>query len=174
MGCEIRDVPGFCGRYQASDRGDVISHCRSATGSPRILRQHLGKRGYYVVNLSGHGKVRQRTVHSLVLEAFVGPRPDGMEVRHLNGIRTDNRLCNLAYGTSMENNRDRNLHGTSNRGTRNGHAVLNPESVQDIRLLYLHGSSHSAIARAVGVHPSTVKNITSGRNWKHLDWPIAI
>lgn len=42
-------------------------------------------------------------IHQIVLEAFCGPCPDGMEVLHGNGIRTDNRLSNLRYGTRSEN-----------------------------------------------------------------------
>jgi hypothetical protein len=49
-------------------------------------------------------------VHRLVLLAFVGPPPDGQECRHLNGIRTDARLVNLAWGTKAENAEDRRQH----------------------------------------------------------------
>ena len=51
-------------------------------------------------------------IHQIVLEAFCGPCPDGMEVLHGNGIRTDNRLSNLRYGTRSENNADSIRHGT--------------------------------------------------------------
>ena len=53
-----------------------------------------------------------RLVHRLVLEAFVGPRPEGMVARHLNGDPGDNRLENLAWGTQSENNYDKVRHGT--------------------------------------------------------------
>jgi hypothetical protein len=46
------------------------------------------------------------------MAAHVGPRPDGMQVCHNNGLRTDNRLSNLRYDTASGNMRDRILHGT--------------------------------------------------------------
>lgn len=45
----------------------------------------------------------RKKVHHLVMEAFVGPRPDGLETRHLNNNPEDNRLENLAYGTRSQN-----------------------------------------------------------------------
>lgn len=46
-------------------------------------------------------------MHRLVLLAFVGPCPDGMEACHANDIPTDNRLANLRWGTHADNMRDR-------------------------------------------------------------------
>jgi hypothetical protein len=66
-----------------------------------------------------------RTVHSLMAEAFIGPRPDGQEVRHLNGQPADNRIENLTYGSKSENAYDSIEHGTHfNAGKthcKNGH-----------------------------------------------------
>jgi hypothetical protein len=53
-----------------------------------------------------------RYLHHLVLEAFVGPRPPGMQCRHINGDSLDNRLENLAWGTASEDNYDRVRNGT--------------------------------------------------------------
>jgi hypothetical protein len=52
-----------------------------------------------------------RYVHSLVAEAFIGPRPIGLEVRHLDGDSTNNAVDNLRYGTHAENMQDRVKHG---------------------------------------------------------------
>lgn len=104
-----RDIPGFDGEYEVSDDGRVKSNKGI---QPRLLRQSP-RNGYPVVNLhhrDGAGVVTE--VHRLVLRAFVGECPDGMETRHLNGDRSDNRLSNLTYGTRIENARDRMRHGT--------------------------------------------------------------
>lgn len=55
--------------------------------------------GYFIVNVEG----KTRTVHSLVAEAFLGPRPKGYDIDHISGDKTDNRLCNIEYVTHMEN-----------------------------------------------------------------------
>lgn len=89
-------------RYIITPQGDVYG----AFG--RKLKQPVGKRGYPVVNINGI----PRTIHSLVMETFVGPRPEGMQVRHLNGNPLDNRLENLQYGTAAENQHDKFAHGT--------------------------------------------------------------
>lgn len=108
---EWRDVPGFEGRYQVSDAGRVRSlphrvrvvlRGRDATRlSPgRVLRPGRTKSGHITVAL---GRGNSRPVHQLVLEAFVGPRPQGCEVLHVNHKPADNRLENLRYGTRSEN-----------------------------------------------------------------------
>src|SRR5690606_11217835 len=51
-------------------------------------------------------------VHRLVMEAFVGPLPEGMEVRHLDDDPDNNALSNLVYGTRSENLEDRVRLGT--------------------------------------------------------------
>lgn len=68
--------------------------------------------GYPTVEVDG----RRLSVHILICETFYGPRPSTSrhEVRHLNGIRTDNRLENLRWGTVSENALDRVRHGTHN------------------------------------------------------------
>lgn len=113
-------LPGYEGRYEVSDLGRVRSLTRAVTNSNgytqtlagRILKGGYIGAGYPGVSLTVDRTQRTHTVHSLVLLAFVGPKPDGMEIRHLSGDKTDNRLINLAYGTRSENMRDSITHGT--------------------------------------------------------------
>ena len=126
MSEQWKPIAGFPG-YEVSDMGNVRSHrvWRGQPG-PRILRKLNGNRGYYTVALSDpDGKKVKPTIHSLVMAAFVGKRPEDMQVRHLNGDAHDNRLENLAYGTSAENYGDMFLHGTHPMASRthckNGH-----------------------------------------------------
>lgn len=106
-----KDIPGFEGRYQVSDLGRVrsLDHrvrvvCKGVDTtrlSPgRILRPGRTKSGHVSVAI---GRGNSRLVHQLVLEAFVGPRPDGYDTLHLNHRPDDNRLINLRYGTRSEN-----------------------------------------------------------------------
>ena len=103
-------MPGFEGHYEVSDEGGVRSIKR---GTPHLLRPSVGKYGHRQYSLSLDGRVRMRSGHSLVAEVFIGPRPEGTEVRHLDGDATNNLVTNLAYGTHLENMRDRLRHGTN-------------------------------------------------------------
>ena len=107
---EWRAIPGWEGLYEASDKGRVRSLDRIDNQGHhlkgRILKQTPNKRGYPCVNLRDNGRRRMAPVHQVVVEAFIGPRPDGAEVCHWNDVKTDNRLENLRYDTSSANKRD--------------------------------------------------------------------
>jgi hypothetical protein len=109
-------IPGWEGMYEVSIYGEVRSLDRVTTKGQRIKGQTLvlnvTMHGYRVVGLYRGSRRTPRTVHSLVMEATHGPRPEGMEVLHGNGHRSDNRRANLTYGTRSENNLDKAKHGT--------------------------------------------------------------
>ena len=117
-----RWVPGYEGIYEVSNMGRVRSvdrllyHYnwrakanRAHKIKGRMLRPGKASHGYFTVAL---GRGNSRTVHSLVAEAFIGPRPEGCEVLHADGSRDNNRAANLRYGTRSENNLDAVKHGT--------------------------------------------------------------
>ena len=120
MNEEWRPVVGWEGLYEVSDQGRVRSfdrtvHCkngRTRRYKGRLLKPQKSRDGYLRVALCRGDKPRRRYIHRLVLAAFAGPCPDGMETRHMNGNPSDNRLANLQYGTHSENNLDRVKHGT--------------------------------------------------------------
>lgn len=119
-----RDVVGYEGRYRVSDQGNVWSCLTN-----RLLHQQPTWKGRLLVTLiPASGKIDKRTlsVSRLVLEAFVGPCPEGMECCHYNDIPDDNRLENLRCDTHHANLQDqiRNNGGPANsRRThcKNGH-----------------------------------------------------
>ena len=156
---EWRIIPDWPG-YEASSAGRV----RRATF---VLSIRVMETGYCTVKLrrSGDPKQHQRKVHRLVLEAFVGRRPDDMQCRHLDGDKTNNRIENLTWGTPAENVADQFRLGErpSHAGVRNGNAKLDPELVAEIRT---SPESHAAIAARLSVHPSTISLVRNGRRWK--------
>src|SRR5260370_570174 len=87
-------VPGYGGFYEVSDRGNVRSW-RNRTCGKRgaLLRQHRRTGGYLCVTLTLDGREARRSVHSLVLEAFKGPCPDGQEPCHGPGGQDDNSVA---------------------------------------------------------------------------------
>lgn len=112
--------------YEVSNKGCVRSRAgRQVWGGPRtgfytlgekMLRPGIASNGYPTVAL---GRRNTRTLHSLVAEAFIGPCPVGMEVRHRDGIRTNPEFSNLHYGTRKDNIADAWEHGTRSGKTSN-------------------------------------------------------
>lgn len=107
---EWRPVPGYEGLYAVSSDGQVYSLPRiDPNNHPvrgRVLKATPDSHGYPRVSLWRNGSPRNRRVHQLVCEAFLGSKPDGLEVRHLDDNKLNNHLTNLAYGTTSENVRD--------------------------------------------------------------------
>ena len=114
------------------------------------------------------GKLRHY-LHHLVLYAFVGPRPKGMECRHLNGIPWDNRLENLCWGTRSSNMKDRVLHGNSNHGTRNGMSKLNDAAVIHIRSYKkLDTEIAETLSKLYGIKKRYVRDVYDQKSWRHV------
>lgn len=97
-------IPGYEGKYEVSDSGRV----RNRRGYVLKPGNSGGRFGYPMVILSPRKK---RYVHELVALAFIGPRPEGQVIRHLDGDRFNNVPPNLTYGTSSQNNYDTVEHG---------------------------------------------------------------
>lgn len=116
---EWRPVVGFEGLYEVSDHGRVrsldhfvdLSNGRRRRAPGRVLKP-WDSEGYPKVGLTFEGRKRRALVHVLVLEAFVGARPEGAACCHNDGNRQNSRLSNLRWGTYSENNFDLVRHGT--------------------------------------------------------------
>ena len=110
--------------YQASDHGGIRSVDRTLAGGRRcrgvVLKTRVSNRGYALVNVrDDNGTVQTRTVHTLVMLAFVGLPPRGQETRHLDDVPANNRWApgsekasraaggNLVYGTRAQNDADK-------------------------------------------------------------------
>jgi hypothetical protein len=172
-----RWIPGYKRYYRVSDTGLVKSVKRYVHGPnedmhpvyDKILKPNISK-GYEHVVLSKHHITKTFSVHRLVLLAFVGPRPEGMQCRHLDGNKRNNRLCNLKWGTPKENQQDRVAHQTDCRGERQGSSKLTTEQVLYIREQYKrnkHGVRNS-MAKKFNVTHSNVCSIIHRRTWKHI------
>lgn len=113
---EWRSIPGYEGIYEVSDSGRIKSLSRlDRLGNPvreRILRLKVTAKGYARAQLSRDGQTREFFVHRIVLEAFDRAPRAGEVTRHLDGNPANNSPTNLAWGTHVENNRDRVRHGT--------------------------------------------------------------
>lgn len=103
-----RPIAGFPD-YEVSDLGRVMS---LKLGRQGVMRPSTAGKGYRALMLRNSTGPHRFYVHRLVAAAFVGPCPEGMEVRHLDGNKLNNAVRNLTYGTPSENNFDRVRHGT--------------------------------------------------------------
>lgn len=145
--------------YEVSSEGRVRSYRRNP---PRLIWGG-DQDGYRRIVIRG----RKRYFHDMVAEAFLGPRPDGLDVCHLNGIRWDNRVANLRYGTRKENVADARRHGTLMAGEGHYASILTWAQVREIRALWATRElSQYKIAERFGVSRSCVQAIIENRNWK--------
>ena len=93
-------IEGFNGLYEVSDLGNIMSF---KFKDPALLKLSNKKTGYLYVDLCFFGKCKTFTVHRLVAINFIPNHENKPQVNHINGIKTDNRLCNLEWVTSSEN-----------------------------------------------------------------------
>ena len=141
----------------------------------RWLKSCKNTHGYIVIALCRNKKHFTERIHRLILETFVGVCPNGKQCRHLNGIKTDNRLENLCWGTPRENGQDTKKHGNHigiNEGIENGQSKL---IEQDIRIIiYMHRTgefTQREIANIYNVTDATVSKIINKKLWKHI-WRV--
>lgn len=103
---------------------------RGFRAKERVRKQTPDSQGYLSVRLDGVN----RKVHQLVLEAFVGPRPAGMETLHSDDDVSNNRLDNLVYGTPSENQLQHVASGRHHEASRDrcirGHMLVDPNLSQ--------------------------------------------
>lgn len=118
-----KDIPNYKGLYQASNLGRIKSLERKVksknnsfrTEKEKILSLAINGSNYLNITLCKFGKNKQRTVHQLVAEAFLGHSPNGYKVvvNHINFIKTDNRVENLELITARQNTNLRHVPSTS-------------------------------------------------------------
>lgn len=169
-----RDAIGYPG-YRVGDNGTSWS-CIARRGVCQTgvigdqwhrLSPYVGPRGHLMVELRPR---RRRFIHSLVLEAFGGPCPAGLECRHLDGNPANNRPWNLKWGTYLENRQDMVNHGRAGtlKGERCSWATLTQADVVEILILLRDGKRIIAIAHQFHVNKNTIRSIATGRTWKSV------
>lgn len=183
---EWRPIAGYEGLHEVSDQGRVRSLDRALRDKNGLLKKFKGRvlknikkvntyGQYHIVRLpwkikSGHFNAY---VAHLVLEAFCGARPKGMECCHCDGNSLNNCATNLRWATPIDNTKDKYLHGTILWGASNHRAKLNEQQVHEIRDKYICYSSNKSNARQLaqeyGVTAGTITTIARGDAWSYLD-----
>lgn len=162
-----RHIEGWSA-YAVSDLGRVRNLLSGEDLTGTVIRQKTGKIARIRVLLSLGGPRRQVSIHTLVLEAFAGPRPTSMEGCHGDGNPLNNRLKNLRWDTRKGNLADTVPHGTRLLGERCNGAKLTPRRVRRIRAQRAAGRTLSYLAERNGVTPVQIWNVCNGVSWNHI------
>lgn len=170
---------GFPG-YRVGDDGSVWT-CKKTVGNGRYKGSHseIGdqwRRLATCPGTNGHLHVtlcpgrRTKLVHRLILEAFAGPRPKGMQCRHFPDRNpANNRLDNLQWGTGKENQADRRVHGTAHLGEKHPLRKLTDEMVRAIREEWAtHRTKQRTLARKYGVNQRAIWSVIHRKTWTHV------
>lgn len=175
MSEQWKAIPGYEGVYEVSDQGRVRSVRRATNTYPgRVLKTSKNRREYHRVSLSKDGRTRTASVHRLVVIAFLGNRPE-MEVNHIDGDKSNNKLENLEYVTRSEN--ERHAHDKLGKvtipprfyGENHPQSVLTWKKVDHIRGLYETGKySTRALGKMYGVSKTTIGHVVFQRTWRKV------
>jgi HNH endonuclease/NUMOD4 motif-containing protein len=172
-----KPVVGYEGLYVISDRGRLIACRKNAPGRskygkvfdrvlrPKPIKTGTDRKGYKYVYLYGRGKPWRAFIHTLVLTAFVGPCPPGMEGCHGDGVPANCDVDNLRWDTKKGNHADKILHGTWLSGAQVPGVKLTESQVLSIRA---DRRIQREIAADYGVCRQTVQLIKARKNWKHI------
>lgn len=149
-----RPVLGWEGLYEVSSEGRVRRLRNGQASNPK--RNTPGAQGYDVVSLSRGGQTYTFTVHTLVLEAFEGPRPEGTEARHLDDNRGNPSLANLEWASPKRNAQDRVDHDRQQRLVPVFEEIVSVEDAGELPTydLSVEGPWHNFIADGFVVHNS--------------------
>lgn len=160
-----KDIPGHKGLYQASNTGRIKSLNYGRTGKEKLLKLQMNTHGYLAVDI----KQKKYSVHRLILLTFIGK--SDLECNHKNGIKTDNRLENLEYCTSDENQKHAIMLRLNNQnGINNSQCKLTISQVKQVKWIYknsiLKWGDWTKIAKYLKIAPSTISDIIHNRKWK--------
>ena len=177
---ELKNCPTYLG-YSITEDGRLFTHRqrfglgKGKGGGVKINLEHKkelnsfeGHGGYLYYSVSTVKGQRTIPTHTLLLDAFVGPRPKNMETRHLDGNPKNNDLTNLVYGTAQENADDRKGHGMNRKGSNHPRSKLSENIVGRVRKQYKDGWAIAALARLHKVSESTMRNAIIGKTWSHI------
>lgn len=164
---------GYESYYDVSSNGRVRSYNYSAKriGPPRLLKQRINAKGRPFLTLRRNKVTKTYKVHRLVAETFL-PNPNNLpQVNHIDGVKTNNMLCNLEWCTAEFNHQHAFRLGLSRKGGGNATTKLTTVSVAEIRESYIPGSTiHGtrALAKRYGVSSSAIFAIIKFRTWQYV------
>lgn len=168
-----KDIPSYEGLYKVSDLGRVKSLDRDSIYRDGVIRKLKGKiikprqekQNRLYVDLHNNKNKKRFYIHELVALAFIGERPEGYDVCHINGNNQDNRLVNLRYDTKSQNQID-----IYRQGGKHGLGKLSIKDVLEIRELYSKGTyTHKELAEMYSVSQNTTQRVVRRESFYWLN-----
>lgn len=178
-----KDVIGFEGIYQVSDRGRVRRLKRTITNSlgrkitlgSMILRTYINNSGYECIDLTVNGVKTKTTVHRLVAKHFCEGYAVGLDVNHKDANRLNNSADNLEWVSRVENIRDSIKRGTFN--IKEAHKVAWEKNKKPVEMLDNAGNvlkTFSSIKEAtectgatkIGMVCKGIRKKSGGYHWR--------
>lgn len=173
-----KDVIGYKGIYKVSNLGYVksldhlVKHSngRDRIQKGRFLKRYKSHKGYIMVSLSKNKTRFTTSVHRLMAIHFIDNPLNKPQVNHINGIKDDNRLCNLEWCTNSENQ----IHAVKNNlvkhniGDKHHNAKLSNTDVKSARWLNLNGVSNKELALNYKVSETAMSKILRGITYKQI------
>ena len=164
LGEEIRDIAGYKGLYSVTSEGRIWSHVSNIW-----LKLITASNGYSRVGLYDYlGSCQQYSVHTLVLQTFVGLAPEGLICSHEDDDKSNNKLDNLSWKTQQYNNEKERGGLNLNVGETNGRSKLTEDDVLEIRRKYGEGLKGYRLAQEYGISPQALNKIIRKKLWSHL------
>ncbi|QMW05320.1 NUMOD4 domain-containing protein [Spirosoma foliorum] len=174
-----KDIPGYEGRYQASNLGRIKSLARVAVMGghgqcfkevkEKVLNPGIHKSsGYRFVGLNG--RKTKTPVHRAIAKTFI-PNPDNKPfINHIDGNKINNRVENLEWCTAKENVRHAIAMGLTNvSGVNQPTAQINDDIVRQMRAMYKETNmTYREIANHFGVIRQLAERVITGYTWKHV------
>tara|TARA_R110000787_G_scaffold119104_5_gene230026 strand:+ start:252 stop:740 length:489 start_codon:yes stop_codon:yes gene_type:complete len=148
----------------------------SDTGVIRLLVDKTNKRAGYILKgikkKSGHlalkclvdGEFIRTYAHTVVLTAFKGPRPEGMQCAHYDGNPKNNHIDNLRWATYAENAADKIRHGNH----LNGHRKFKADEVLEMRAMHERGETYADIKAMFKISGTNLSVIINRKTWRHI------
>ncbi len=174
MGEIWKQIVGYEGCYEISSLGSVksmervvINGVRNKSIKSRILKQWATPTGYIYVTLSKNGVRKNEIVHILAATAFIDNPDKKPQVNHIDGVKSNNRICNLEWNTAKENcDHKINVLKKHNKGDSHPSSKLNSLEVESIRKMYTDGVRQSIISEKYSIAKNHVSDIVNYRKWK--------
>lgn len=162
------DIPSYEGLYKMSRDGIVLKN-----GRLKPMSQHLSTNGYINVRLSKGGKTKTEGLHRLIALSFIDNPRNLPVVNHKDLNKLNNSIDNIEWCTQKYNLEHSvslgNTKPLSGKGEKNGFSKLKKEQVLQIREAYKNNKlSQREIGEIYGVKQTTVANIITRTNWKHI------